>query len=180
MILFSIGVGCKSETTESMDTENKTSDEIISEEEMGEKSDKYNEMVADGGQPVPSKIEILKDRPTGDGNYNWTFLTKNMLHYKNVIGSGGNNNDDSYKNKWVDLKDDGTYATGVNDKTSYEGIWMYDHPSTMLTLIPNPDDQKNSQWKVMFNEKVLVWVGTSRYGDNALQIRFIRSEGYPE
>lgn len=134
-----------------------------------------NQNKTDPGEGSQSEAEgFARDRPAGSQNYNWTFLTNQLFHFKAKVTIGQQVSKEEYVGKWLNMEDDGTFETGTNQKTDYTGEWNYDHDTDILTFYPDPKIEKNSQWKVKYNDHVLVLVGTAKYGDNATQIQLVR------
>lgn len=139
-----------------------------------------NQNQADAGEVSQSETDGFdKDRPAGNQNYNWTFLTNQLFQYKAKVTIGSKVDKAEYEGKWIDMEDDGTFETGTYQKTDYTGEWNYDHDADMLTFYPDPKTEKNSQWKVKYNDNVLVLVGTAKYGDNATQMQLVRRAEKP-
>ncbi len=103
----------------------------------------------------------------------WTFLTKDLFHYTYVDKIGEDIPKSDYIGKWIDLHDDWTYDGGFLSDRTTAGTWDYDHTSKILNLIPI-DGSKRSEWKVLHNNDRIVMAGTSKFGDNAFQIRWNR------
>lgn len=106
--------------------------------------------------------------------HDYTFLTDKVLIYQAAFG-GEKGGAQPYKDEWIDFDKDGTFKAGKLDKQTHTGKWGYNHDTK--TLVIKPDDtaaHKISEWKVMFNDQMLVWVGTTTYGDNPIQIKLVR------
>jgi hypothetical protein len=122
---------------------------------------------------------FMKDRPTGQQNWNWTFLTNQIFHYRAGVTVGEEPGTTDYKGLWIDFEPDGTFEKGKYDKTSYTGMWAYDHDKSELTLYPDPKTEKNSQWLLKYNDDIVIMIGTAKYGDNATQIQLVRKTDKP-
>ena len=139
-----------------------------------------NQNQAESGEASQSEASgFEKDRPAGNLNHNWTFLTNGLFYYKAKVTIGEKVNPEDYAGKWINMEEDGTFETGTYQKTDYTGEWSYYHEEDLLTLYPDPKTEKNSQWKVKYNDNVLVLVGTAKYGDNATQIQLVRRNEKP-
>ncbi len=114
-------------------------------------------------------------------NLPWTFLVNGVYHNNATIGAGSDAKSNVKEGHWIDFKENGTYMYGVWDKRLYHGDWFYDDDTTILDLMPDDEgDEKPSQWKVMHKDDNLIWMGTSKYGNNSTQIQWLRREGFPQ
>lgn len=113
------------------------------------------------------------------GGHDYTFLTDKILIYQAAYG-GDKSGEQPYKDEWIDLQPDGTFKAGKHKKQTHTGQWSYDHEKRTLFLRPDVKEYKMSEWQVMFNDQMLVWVGTSTYGDNNVQIKLVRSNVLPD
>ncbi len=135
----------------------------------------------------PSTAQAIQAQPpveTGNTNselgHDYAFLTQKMLHYKNVFGGSTPGGDPLYKDEWIDLIPNGTFKAGKLKNQTHTGTWTYHHDGGVLSLQPDNGSHKRSEWKVQHNQDMLVWTGTSTYGDQAVQIRLIWSNEFPE
>ena len=113
------------------------------------------------------------------GGHDFTFLTDQLFHYDAVNIIGKDPADNPYKDQWIDLMPDGTYKSGTLKEQTHTGQWYYNHDQKILQLRPNDAKFKTSEWKVMHNNNMMVWVGTQSYGDNATQIKLERRADLP-
>jgi hypothetical protein len=133
------------------------------------------------GQPSDlsgSGVQGAAASPTSQGN-DYTFLTHQLFHFKASFGGKKENGEPIYKDEWIDLDPNGNYKAGHLKKQTHTGVWTYNHATKILFLKPKVIGFKMSEWKVMYNEQMMVWVGTSTYDDNAIQVQLIRSDVLP-
>ncbi len=128
--------------------------------------------------PPPSTNQCA-DQPI-TGGHDYTFLTEKILIYKAAFGGDKNAKDQPYKDEWIDLQSDGTFKAGKLKNQTHTGQWSYNHDTQTLFLRPDTKEFKMSEWKVMHNDQMLVWVGTKTYGDNNVQIKLAKSDTLPE
>lgn len=126
-----------------------------------------------------SSHENATSSEASTGGHDYTFLTDKILLYKAAFG-GDKAGEQPYKDEWIDLQPDGTFKAGKHKKQTHTGQWSYDHEKRTLFLRPDVKEYKMSEWQVMFNDQMIVWVGTSTYGDNNVQIKLVRSEVLPD
>lgn len=111
------------------------------------------------------------------GGHDQTFLTDKLFHYTaaHVVGKKEN----PYENQWIDLDPDGTFKAGKLKEQTHTGRWDYNVDQKILLLRPDEKSLKMSEWKVMHNNDMVVWVGTQTYGNNSTQIQLTRAEELP-
>ena len=110
--------------------------------------------------------------------HDYTYLTDQLFIYKAAFG--GQKDQSLYKDQWIDLEPDGTFKAGKLKQQTHTGKWGYNHAVKVLQLIPDDSNFPRSEWKVMHNEQMMVWVGTQTYGNNATQIQLVKSKTLPE
>lgn len=154
-------VSCKPDA--STQTEGNTQESVQDQSQTGE----GNTTNGENNQPAGSSA-----------GHDYTFLTNKILVFKNSVGSEkGEAN--PYKDQWIDLMPDGTFKAGKLKDQTHTGAWTYNHEKKILFIKPHSPDHKMSEWSVMHNEKMMVWVGTQTYGNNAYQIQMIWSDQLP-
>lgn len=138
----------------------------------------------------PSKVETTpvvsgqspenqrNSRPVTAG-HDYNFLTDKVLIFNTVMGSE-KGEQGPLKGDWMDLKPDGTYEAGRATNKTHTGKWAYEHDKQILFLRPDTQNYKLSEWKVMATDQVIVWVGTSTYGDNSIQIQLLKIDEQPK
>jgi hypothetical protein len=110
--------------------------------------------------------------------HDYTYLTDQLFIYKAAFG--GQKDQSLYKDNWIDLESDGTFKAGKLKQQTHTGKWGYNHDVKVLQLIPDDTNFPRSEWKVMHNEQMMVWVGTQTYGNNNTQIQLVKSKTLPE
>ncbi len=111
-------------------------------------------------------------------NLPWTFLVTGVFHNNATIGAGSSSKNNVNKGHWIDFNENGTYEYGIWGKKEYDGKWFFDGDTNILDLTPK-GDHAPSQWTVMHKDDNLIWLGTAKYGNNSMQMQWLRREGYP-
>lgn len=111
-------------------------------------------------------------------NLPWTFLVNGIYHNNATIGAGSGSKKNMNEGHWINFHENGTYEYGIWGDKEYDGSWFYDGSTNILDLTPK-DNHEPSQWRVMHKDDNLIWMGTSKYGNNSLQIQWLRKEGLP-
>lgn len=117
---------------------------------------------------------------TSTGGHDFTFLTDKILHYKAAFGGGSTGQEPPYNKEWIDLEPSGKYKAGKLKEQTHTGKWTYNHDTKLLFLQPDKSEFKMSEWKVMYNNQMLVWIGTQTYGNQSTQIQLVRSDDLPQ
>jgi len=112
------------------------------------------------------------------GGHDYTFLTDKLFHYKGSFGVA-KGSEDMYKDQWIDFASDGSYKAGKLKEQTHTGKWSYNHEVKVIQLRPDVNTFNRSEWKVMFNDQMMVWVGTQTFGNNATQLQLVRSNELP-
>ena len=123
---------------------------------------------------------VTQNGSTIAGGHDYTFLTDQLFHYDAVNIIGKEPGDNPYKNQWIDLLPDGTYKSGTLQQQGPTGKWDYNHDKRTLVLRPDDSNSATSEWTVMHNNDMMVWVGTQTFGNNATQIKLVRRTEFPQ
>ena len=120
------------------------------------------------------------DTTKSTGGHDYTFLTYKMLIYKASVTMGKDATYQPYAGQWIKFDSDGTFKAGKLDKQTHTGKWTYNHEARVLLIQPDDKAFPASEWKVLFNDDMIVFVGTDTYANNATQIQLVRSDKFPE
>lgn len=115
---------------------------------------------------------------TGEG-HDFTFLTHQLWHYNGAVGPK-ELGPEPFKGEWIDFDPNGTFVAGKGKDETHHGTWAYNEEEKLLGIRPLDAAFKSSEWKVMFNNQTMVWVGTKAFGNQSTQIRLTRHENRPE
>jgi hypothetical protein len=162
--------GCAGEDQEAV-TDDSQNTEASTANDNNKAASASNSSEKDATQSESSDANSVENLP-------WTFLVSGIYHNNATIGAGSDAKNNINKGHWINFDENGTYEYGVWDKKQYTGTWFYDGNTNIMDLTPK-DDHKPSQWTVMHKDDNLIWLGTSKYGNNALQIQWLRRDGYP-
>lgn len=131
------------------------------------------------GAAAQESSKLSDGSAAATGGHDYTFLTDKLFHYKAAFGGANKGGEQPYKDEWIDLDANGTYKAGKLKQETHTGKWTYSHETKLLFLKPDVNTFPMSEWKVMYNNQMMVWVGTQTYGNNATQIQLARSDVMP-
>ena len=123
---------------------------------------------------VPDNIKIPEPTPQ-----KWAFLTSELWHYDFALTVTEVPETNVYEGYWIDFHDDGTYAKGVYDQTTVEGVFTFDNNRKILRIYPTKGDDKVREWEILTNGDVVIFVGTNTFGNNSEQIKLVRAKDKP-
>jgi hypothetical protein len=69
----------------------------------------------------------------------------------------------------IEFKKNYTYAVSKDNAILDQGKFEYDRDSQRLTMYSTKTG--NSQWEVRYTGGTMIWIGTSKFGNNSRQIR---------
>ncbi len=81
-------------------------------------------------------------------------------------------NNEYYKDRWIELKGDGTFENGVGGKQTNKGKWTF-HADTKILDLDFKDNtvEKDEQWKTQANRPVLILLGNTPKNKTGAQIK---------
>lgn len=113
------------------------------------------------------------------GGHDFTYLTDKLWHYDGGVGPK-EMGDKPFEGEWIDFNSDGTFKAGKWADETHHGTWLYNETKKLLYIHPKEtENHKITEWSIMFNDKMMVWQGTSTYGNNMIQVRLRRHETLP-
>lgn len=121
----------------------------------------------------PSKVFTRENRKA------YAIITADLWHFNFALSVTDTPEDNIYEGYWLDFEDDFSYVKGYYDKVIAKGEYDYDNDSKILEMIPTEGDDEPNQWKIKTNGEVIILVGTSKYGNNATQIKLVREKNPP-
>lgn len=74
-----------------------------------------------------------------------------------------------FKGDIITFYSDYTYEIRRSGKVKDRGVFSYHRDKQVLTL--RAEKGKSSEWTVNYLDGTMIWVGTTTYGDNSMQIR---------
>lgn len=118
-------------------------------------------------------------RPNPEERNAWSILTVDLWHYNFALSVTDTPDENIYEGYWIDFEDDFSYTKGYYNDVVATGYYDYDNDSKILEIIPEEGDDEPSQWTIKTNGEVIILIGTSKYGNNATQIKLVRERERP-
>jgi len=176
-ICLSVLVACKKDTPAQQESATVSSasvpdSTIVNPPRMeSTNSGPQNPSVAPKSDPAKANAKGEVDTNLG---HDYTFLTFKMFKINGAFVPGKDPKDQPYKDQWVDFLPDGTFKWGKGKDLMYTGAWGYNHEVGILDMKPNDKNQPQTEWKVIFNDDMVVMTGTSTFNNNGVQLQLIR------
>ena len=96
-------------------------------------------------------------------------------HYS-IVG-GPQEERDRYKGRWVHVKRDDTFTSGIYDKETNSGTWTFDDPtSTILLRYAKSDENLAYEWQVKGYGETVIWMGNTPSNPKSTQIKMNKFE----
>ena len=96
-------------------------------------------------------------------------------HYS-IVG-GPKEEKDRYKGRWINVKRDDTFTSGLYDQQTNSGTWTFDDPtSTILLNYAKPDENLDNEWQVKGFGETTIWMGNTPNNPKATQIKMNKFE----
>lgn len=78
--------------------------------------------------------------------------------------------------KWIYLKPEGIFTSGVYEKQTNNGTWKYDPDMDIISLNYEKPGDKSTTWKVQLGRDIIVWLGQTPENKSGSQIRLKRTK----
>lgn len=111
--------------------------------------------------------------------HDFSFLTHQLWLYNGAVAPK-ELGEEPFKDEWIDFEPDGSFVAGKGNRQTHQGTWAYNESARLLGIRPVDPAFKPSEWNVMLNNQMMVWVGTKAFGNQSTQIRLVRSDKRPE
>lgn len=118
------------------------------------------------------------DTTSGSDGHDFTYLTHQLWHYSG--SAGADLSPDAFSGEWIDFDPKGSFTAGKGKAETYGGTWRYNEELKLLGIRPSTPDVKPSEWTIMYNDQMMVWVGTKAFGNQSTQVRLVRHAERPE
>lgn len=119
-------------------------------------------------------------KPNPETRRAWSILTVDLWHYNFALSVNETPDRNIYEGYWIDFEDDFSYRKGYYDQVVATGYYDYNNDTKILEIIPEEGDDEPSQWKIKTNGEVIIMIGTSKFGNNATQIKLVRERELPK
>lgn len=110
----------------------------------------------------------LKNNPES-----YAIIEADVWEYKFVF-DGEMSERGAYDGVWIDFKPDFTYDYGKNGTVEGSGKYNYQFDRSELLMVDNKEGIKPQEWTVKSAGDAMILIGTSTYGDNAVQMKLER------
>lgn len=102
-------------------------------------------------------------------------------HYAMTVGD--DKDEKMYQNRWIDIKRDDTFTSGIFDKETNSGTWSFiDERESVILNYDKKDEGLAYEWKIQGYGDMLIWKGDLA-GSNpkSTQIKMMKQKGtiYP-
>jgi hypothetical protein len=77
--------------------------------------------------------------------------------------------------KWIYLKPEGIFTSGVYEKQTNNGTWKYDPDNDIIALNYEKPGDKSTTWKVQLGRDIIIWLGQTAENKSGSQIRLKRT-----
>lgn len=128
----------------------------------------------------PKTNATATPKPNPEERRAWSILTVDLWHYKFALSVTETPDKNIYEGYWIDFEDDFSYTKGYYEDVVARGYYDYDNDTKILEIIPEEGDDEPSQWNVKTNGEVIILIGTSKFGNNATQIKLVREREKPQ
>lgn len=141
-------------------------------------------MMETSNQNPTSQTTGDQQKSTGTGTaqastkegHDYTFLTFKLFKINGAFVPGKDPKEQPYKDQWLDLTPDGKFKWFQGKQLLSSGDWGYNHDLGILDILPSDKKMKPTEWKVIFNDDMVVFTGTSTFENNGHQLQLIRKD----
>ena len=158
---FAIMIACQSDPAQETQTEEPKKEESV------------------GRKLPPKSTANAVAKPNPEEKRAWSILTVDLWHYNFALSVTETPDKNIYEGYWIDFEDDFSYTKGYYDEVVAKGYYDFDLDSKILEIIPEEGDDEPSQWTIKTNGEVIIMIGTSKFGNNATQIKLVRERERP-
>ncbi len=93
-----------------------------------------------------------------------------LWHYKDIIHIH-KEEVAKYTGRWIHIKRDDTFTSGIYLKENNSGTWSYNEETKIIQLNPKEKEDIATDWLVNGNGEFLLWLGSTETNKSGMQIR---------
>jgi hypothetical protein len=106
------------------------------------------------------------------------FMTGSYYHIDHII-EGEKPMDIIDEGRWYLFNENFTYQKGNIDDAFLKGRYAYKPTENKILLFPDDYNAFPEEWKILYADEIIVFVGTSKFGNNNVQKRMVRVKKRP-
>jgi hypothetical protein len=103
---------------------------------------------------------------------NMDVLTLSNWEVEIVLDNGKINDGNPWKGSTLSFENNGLYSW-KGELVNEAGNFTFDSGKNMIVLNANSADS-NSEWSIKYRKSMMVWIGTPKFGHQALQLKLVR------
>lgn len=171
-------VACKRESRHHYDT---TGDDFFSDLEIRAKKNLLDsseielvrDIIQDRSEARDELLELLDSYPVLP-----SFMIGSFYHVDHII-MGEKPMDVTENGIWYYFNENFTYEQGDIEGNFSKGRYAYKEHKNTILLFPDDYHTFPEEWKILHSDDMLVFAGTSKFGNNNVQKRMIRVKKRP-
>ncbi len=101
-------------------------------------------------------------------------------HYAMVVGDP--KDVEKYQNRWIDLRRDDTFTSGIFDKQTNSGTWSFaDEAESVILHYDKKDEGLAYEWRIQGYGDMVIWKGNTPSNPKSTQLKMMKQKGvkYP-
>jgi len=96
-------------------------------------------------------------------------------HYSMIVGDAKDK--EKYQNRWIDIKRDDTFTSGLLDKQTNSGTWSFaDETETVILHYDKKDEGLAYEWNIQGFGDMVIWKGNTASNPKATQIKMMKQK----
>jgi hypothetical protein len=80
---------------------------------------------------------------------------------------------DKYKGRWIDIKRDDTFTSGLYLEENNSGTWSYNPETKIISLKYKNDEGLAPEWETQGGGESIIWKGSTPNNKTGLQIKMV-------
>lgn len=103
-----------------------------------------------------------------------SFLVDEDWRVEAIVEVGAPHIQKNFKNELWYFGVDGKYKHVLEDKRVEKGVYKFDEDKMNIELITSTADFSHSEYHLRLGGSMMIWTGTSTYGNNSVMIKMVR------
>lgn len=120
----------------------------------------------------------LENRIKAQGSKSYTIIDKDIWAVRFVVFGSDISKPEENEGKWIDFKEDLTYAYGLKKEVKGGGRYHYNFEEGIILMLDNDERIKPSEFGLKPFNDVLIFEGKFTYSDNNMQAKLERIPSY--
>ena len=124
-----------------------------------------------GSEAIEDNSNATTDAPTHIKSEKAAIMV-GLWHY--AIAVGNSEEAEKYTGRWIEIKRDDTFISGLYLNETNSGTWSYDEEKKYIKLNFKEDEGLSTEWETQGFGETVIWKGSTPNNKTGTQIKMVK------